>query len=225
MKKYVISKRQIISILLNCLIIAFVVTGTVVMLSPRVSAEGEVLASRGWRNLRYFTALSNEFCGIVSILWIVQNIRGKRFSPLLKLMAVASVGLTFAVVAFFLAPMNPHMNLYQGGNFWFHLIVPVTAMIEFLILDTEKLPVKKNLVAALPSAVYGLGYLINVLINGKGEWPNTNDWYGFLSWGYPMGFLIFGFIFLMNWGIACLMQLLNKWGQRIVALIAIGWRG
>ena len=204
-----------ISIIMNCLIIAFVVTGTVVMLSPRVSSEGAVLASRGWKNLRYFTVLSNEFCGIISILWLVQNIRGKTFSALLKLTSVAAVGLTFVIVAFFLAPMNPQLNLYQGGNLWFHLIVPVTAIIEFMILDTEKLPVKKTLIAALPSLIYGLGYLINILINGKGEWPNTNDWYGFLTWGYPVGFLIFGFIFLMNWVLACLMQLLNKWGQLI----------
>ena len=224
MKKYVISKRQVISIILNCLIIAFVVTGTVVMLSPRMSAEGAVLASKGWRNLRYFTVLSNEFCGVVAILWILQNIRGKTFSALLKLMAVASVGLTFAVVAFFLAPMNPQLNLYEGGNLWFHLIVPVTAMIEFLVLDTDKLPVKQTLIAALPSLIYGLGYVINILINGKGEWPDTNDWYGFLSWGYPAGFLIFGFIFLMNWGIACLMQWLNKGIQRALALISIARR-
>ena len=225
MKKYVISKRQVISIIMNCLIIAFVVTGTVVMLSPRVSSEGAVLASRGWKNLRYFTVLSNEFCGIISILWIVQNIRGKTFSALLKLTAVAAVGLTFVIVAFFLAPMNPQLNLYQGGNLWFHLIVPVTAMIEFLILDTEKLSVKKTLIAALPSLIYGLGYLINILINGKGEWPNTNDWYGFLTWGYPVGFLIFGFIFLMNWIIARLMQLLNKWGQLLVGLLHIARKG
>ena len=225
MKKYVISSRQVISIIMNCLIIAFVVIGTVVMLSPRVTSEGAVLASRGWKNLRYFTVLSNEFCGIVSIMWIVQSIRGKTFSALLKLTAVAAVGLTFVIVAFFLAPMNPHLNLYQGGNLWFHLIVPVTAMIEFLILDTNKLPVKKTLIAALPSLIYGLGYLINILINGKGEWPNTNDWYGFLTWGYPVGFLIFGFIFLMNWVIACLMQLFNKWGQLLVGLLHIARKG
>ena len=212
-----ITKRQIISIIMNCLVIAFTVTGTVVMLSPRVSPEGAVLASRGWRNLRYFTVLSNEFCGIVSLLWIVRAVRGKTFPALLKLMAVSGVGLTFAIVAFFLAPMNPQLNLYQGGNLWFHLIVPVTAMIEFLILDTKRLPVKQTLIAAIPSLIYGLGYLINILINGRGEWPNTNDWYGFLTWGYPIGFLIFGFIFLMHWGIACLMQLFNKWGQLLMA--------
>ena len=211
MKKYVISKRQIISILLNCLIIAFVVTGTVVMLSPRVSAEGEVLASRGWRNLRYFTALSNEFCGIVSILWIVQNIRGKRFSPLLKLMAVASVGLTFAVVAFFLAPMNPHMNLYQGGNLWFHLIIPLTSMAGFIIATNDgKIPFRYTFISALMALVYGTGYLINILVNGIGEWPDSNDWYGFLNWGFPIGIGIFAAVVIMNWGVAAILRLLNK---------------
>lgn len=216
-----ISKRYVILILLNLLIIAFVVVGTVVMLTPRRTEDGMVLASRGLGNLRYFTVLSNEFCGIVSVLWIVTEIRGKHFSALLKLMSVASVGLTFAIVAFFLAPMNPHLNLYMGGNFWFHLVVPVTAMIEYLILDTDRVPLKKTLIAALPSLVYGLGYLVNILINGIGKGPDTNDWYGFLSWGYGTGFLIFAFVVLMNWGIACLIQFLNKWGQRLVALFAI----
>lgn len=204
------SKRNILSNILNILIIVFVVVGTVVMLRPRQAANGAMLVSRGWRNLRYFTVLSNEFCGIVSVLWLVYSIRGKRFPALLKLMSVAAVGLTFAVVAFFFAPANPHRNLYQGGNLWFHLIVPVTAMIEFGILDTDILPARKTWITVLPSLVYGLGYLVNILVSGVGSGRSSNDWYGFLTWGYPTGFAIFAFAILLNWLVACLMQLFNK---------------
>lgn len=204
------SKRNILSNILNILIIVFVVVGTVVMLRPRQAANGAMLVSRGWRNLRYFTVLSNEFCGIVSVLWLVYSIRGKRFPALLKLMSVTAVGLTFAVVAFFFAPANPHRNLYQGGNLWFHLIVPVTAMIEFGILDTDILPARKTWITVLPSLVYGLGYLVNILVSGVGSGRSSNDWYGFLTWGYPAGFAIFAFAILLNWLVACLMQLFNK---------------
>ena len=215
------SKRFILAIILNILIVILVVVGTVVMLQPRHGANGAVLASRGWRNLRYFTVLSNEFCGIISLSWLIVEIRGKVFPPILKLMSVAAVGLTFVMVTFFLAPLNPGRNLYQGANLWFHLIVPVAAMIEFIVLDAHILPVKKTLITALPSLLYGLGYLINILINGIGEGRNSNDWYGFLTWGYGTGFLIFALILLMNWLIACLMQLLNKLFQKIMLFFTI----
>jgi hypothetical protein len=81
--------------------------------------------------------------------------------------------------------------------------------------------VKKTLITALPSLLYGLGYLINILINGIGEGRNSNDWYGFLTWGYGTGFLIFALILLMNWLIACLMQLLNKLFQKIMLAFTI----
>ena len=215
------SKRYTLSIILNILIIIFVVVGTIVMLRPRQAANGAMLVSRGRRNLRYFTVLSNEFCGIVSVLWLVYSIRGKRFPALLKLMSVAAVGLTFVVVAFFFAPANPHRNLYQGGNLWFHLIVPVTAMIEFGILDTDILPVKKTWPVALPSLVYGVGYVVNILVSGIGSGRNSNDWYGFLTWGYTTGFVIFAFAILMNWLIALLMQLFNKLCQRVMLFFTL----
>ena len=212
-RKRNIRKRNIrftISILLNLLIIVFMVIGTVVMLMPRKDANGMVLMSRGWRNLRYFTVLSNEFCGIVSLLWLIFELRGKRFPAMLKLMSVTGVGLTFIVVACFFAPMLPERNLYEGGNFWFHLIVPVTAMLEYLILDTDRIPARKAVIAALPSLLYGIGYSVNLLINGIGTGVSSNDWYGFLTWGYPTGILIFMAVILMSWIIACLMQLLNR---------------
>ena len=219
------AKKHIPSLIMNFLIVIFVTVGFVVVMMPKKSPEGAVLAAKGLQNLRYYTVLSNLFCGIISLLWIVSELRGRRFSALLKLMAAAAVSLTFSVVAFFLAPMNPGLNLYQDGNLWFHLIVPVTAMIEFLILDTEKVPLKKTLLTALPVLGYGVGYLINILINGIGKWPDSNDWYGFLNWGYPVGILIMVFAFLINWGIACLMQLLNQSFRKLSAKLRAGSSG
>ena len=196
------AKKHIPSLIMNFLIVIFVTVGFVVVMMPKKSPEGAVLAAKGLQNLRYYTVLSNLFCGIISLLWIVSELRGRRFSALLKLMAAA-----------------------QDGNLWFHLIVPVTAMIEFLILDTEKVPLKKTLLTALPVLGYGVGYLINILINGIGKWPDSNDWYGFLNWGYPVGILIMIFAFLINWGIACLMQLLNQSFRKLSAKLRAGSSG
>ena len=129
-------------------------------------------------------------------------------------MAVTSVGLTFSIIAFFLQPMYRELNMYKGGNLFFHLIVPVIAMVEFILFEKddrdETLPFRYTFIAAIPSVIYGFGYLINILINGTGVWPDTNDWYGFLNWGYPVGAGIFVGVVLINWVVALIIRLLYK---------------
>ena len=200
--------RKGIRVTLNVLIVVFTISGTYAMLTFK--GKGSGLSSSGIENLRYFTVLSNEFCGVIAVLWLLFCLRGKSFPVLPKLMAAAAVGLTFLIIAAFLAPMYPELNLYEGGNFWFHLIVPLTGMLEFIVLKTnQKIPFRYTLYAAALALIYGIGYLINILINGIGEWPDTNDWYGFLKWGYPVGIGIFAFIVFLNWGMACILRLIN----------------
>ena len=211
--------RNTVSVILNIIIVIFAVIGTVIMISRKGNGSG--LSSSGISNLKYFTVLSNEFCGIVAALWLVFHFFGKRFPAQLKLMATSTVALTFLIVAAFLAPMYPDLNLYENANLWFHLILPLAAMLEFILLKTQQIiPFKYAVFSALPALVYGIGYLANILINGKGEWPDTNDWYGFLNWGYPVGIAIFAVIVLMNFGMAALMRFvnnkLNKHGKREV---------
>ena len=204
-----LSARNTVSVLLNLLIVIFTCIGTFIMLTVKNgSAE---LTSAGAENLKYFTVLSNEFCGIVSLLWLIFRLRRKPFPVLPKLMAASAVMLTFVIVAAFLAPMYPDLNLYERSNLWFHLIVPVTGMAEFTLLETDKkIPVRYALLSALAALIYGIGYLVNILINGVGIWPDTNDWYGFLNWGYAVGIAIFAVIVIMNFGSALLLRGVNN---------------
>ena len=205
--------RKKIEISLNIAIVILVIIGTVVMMSG--AGFGSGLSRKGIENLKFFTVLSNEFCGIVALLWLIYAAKGKAFPVLLKLMAASAVGLTFLTVAAFLAPMYPSLNLYRGGNFYFHMIVPLVAMVEFVLLKVEgKIPFRYTFISALSTFIYGIGYYLNIVINGIGVWPDTNDWYGFLNWGYPVGFAIFGSAILMNWGIACLLRFLNRVSQK-----------
>ena len=200
--------HDIISIALNILIAVFTICGTYAMLTNDKSGTG--LTASGIENLKFFTVLSNELCGIIAILWLVFRIINRKFPILPKLMAAAAVGLTFIIIAAFLAPMYPEMNMYEGGNFWFHLIVPLTGMAEFIMLKTdEKIPFRYAVISALPALIYGICYLVNILINGIGEWPDTNDWYGFLNWGLPVGMVIFAAIVLMDFGMAAVLRALN----------------
>ena len=202
-------RRSIFSVILNILIVVFAAVGTVIMLSNQ--GEGTGLASSGITNLKYFTVLSNEFCGITAALWLVFFLLGKKFPPVLKLTAASAVALTFLIIAAFLAPMYPELDLYENANLWFHLILPLTAVLEFIILRTdEKIPFRYTVISALPELIYGIGYLANILLNGKGEYPDTNDWYGFLNWGYPVGIAIFAAIVLMDFAMAVLMRAVNN---------------
>ena len=189
----------------NILLVIFTICGTYAMLTSK--APGSGLTASGFENLKFFTVLSNEFCGLVAALWLVFKLRGREFPVLPKLMAASAVGLTFVIIAAFLAPMYPDLNLYAGGNLWFHLIIPLTAMADFILMKTDKrIPFKYTFISALLSLVYGNFYLGNILINGIGQWPDTNDWYGFLNWGFPIGIVIFAVVVLMNWAVACVLR-------------------
>ena len=159
-----------ISVIIESLIVVLVVVGTVIMFSG--ASDGTGLTSSGLYNLKYFTVLSNEFCGIVMLIDLIRKALGRdSVSKYLKYMAVTSVGLTFAIIAFFLQPMYKELNMYKGGNLFFHLIVPVLAMIEFVFFEREDkdryIPLRFTFIAAIPSVIYGFGYLINILINVK----------------------------------------------------------
>ena len=210
--------RKKLVLILNLIIIALGVIGTIIMLQDRPSETG--LTASGAENLKYFTVLSNEFCGIVSIIWLVLyicdwsqgTVKVRRWMTVLKYMAVTAVGLTFLVIAAFLGPIYGHAMLYKNSNLYFHLLLPVVAMIEFAFFDTgeRKLPFKNTFLTVIPTLVYGMAYLVNLLVNGVGEWPDTNDWYGFVNWGLPVGLGIFAGIIVATWGIACVLRLVNN---------------
>jgi hypothetical protein len=202
-------KRERTEILLNILILILACIGTVLMYTNH--DPGASLMAEGFKNLKYFTVLSNIFCGIIAAVRLVMTVLHKKMNVLLKLMAASAVGLTFLIIAAFLQPLYPDMNLYERGNLYFHLLVPLFAMAEFVIIKTdEKIPFKYAVYSSALALVYGTAYLVNVLINGIGEWPDTNDWYGFLNWGYPIGILIFAMVVLMDFGIAALLRFLNN---------------
>ena len=201
--------NDLIVIILNICIVIFTGIGTYLMWVNTDSDAG--LMSSGFANLKYFTVLSNLFCGIVALVRLVFYALSKEFSILPKLMAASATGLTFLIIAAFLQPLYPDLNLYERGNLYFHLIVPLLSMAEFLIIKTrDKIPFKYTLYSAALALAYGTYYLVNILINGIGEWPETNDWYGFLNWGFPIGIAIFAFVVLMDFGIACLLRFLNN---------------
>jgi hypothetical protein len=208
-------EHKTFEIILNLIIVIFTVIGIILMLTSE--AEEGALQSSGIENFKFYTVLTNVFCGIVASVFLVFKILKKDTEKIrvLKLAAVVGVAITFAVVAFMFGPLYGFLQFYKRGNLFFHLLLPVTAMIEFIFIRRKKIPFKFTVFAAIPTLLYGIGYLLNILINGiGGPWPDTNDFYGFLNWGWSVGIAIFTGIPLTAFAVACLFRAIsNKRGE------------
>ena len=209
-------------IIIDTLIVICVAYGTWLMLTR--GGDGTGLISSGLENLKYYTVLSNLFCGIVALAELVMHIRKSKFDfTMLKFMAATVTGLTAVIIAAFLQPAYPDLNMYQGSNLWFHLIVPIIAAAECIFTSdvASMLTFGRTMLTMIPSAVYGLFYAVNILIKGIGTWPDTNDWYGFLNWGWPVGIIIFLVIIIVTWLVSLALWMLNKLWRFIGLAIGI----
>lgn len=203
------AEKKKVRLIYNSIMVAFVLYAWLIMFFN--TKEG-MLTSKGFVNLKYYTTLSNIFAAVVAGVWIVDCIK-KKDSPALslwKLMSASAVGVTFIVVLGFLGPLYGFGTMYVGSNFFLHLVVPVMAMMEFVIFNERKLSIKQNLFTIFPPLVYGTVYVINTLINGIAG----NDIYGFLRWGYPIGLLIFVVICFVAFLIGLLLRFINTKLQR-----------
>lgn len=168
-----------------------------------------IFASRGISSLKYFTVLSNLFVAFTCIIWVLDK-SDKHITSLLKYISCVSVMITFLTVIFFLGPIFGYKFMFVGSNLWFHLLIPITTLLEFIFLDKQKYGNKDKLYTMLPLLIYGTGYLLNIIINGVGSWPNTNDWYGFMRWGIPIGAIIYIILLLINYLVASLLLKLKR---------------
>ncbi|MBQ6095738.1 MAG: hypothetical protein IJL09_10080 [Lachnospiraceae bacterium] len=199
--------RKKFVIVLNILMVACLVAGLVIMVMHN-GTEQELVASNGLENLKFYTVLSNIFCGVIAAVFLLLRGKTPGWLMTLKLAAAASVAVTFLVVAGFLGPLYGYRYMYLGSNFFFHLTLPLLGMIEFCLLE-KTISFQKTFLASIPTVLYGCVYLGNILINGTGEWPGTNDWYGFYLWGLGVALVIFAAIVLISWGVACLLRFIN----------------
>ena len=137
----------------------------------------------------YFTIQSNIFMGIVSFIFAnreYQVLKGKkrevsRFFYILKYVATVSVSLTFFVVFAYLGFVTKggHIPLIRNSNLFFHLIIPVVSILSFVFLEkTDVIKPRDALYAVIPTFLYELYYVSNILINMKnGKIIPSNDWY------------------------------------------------
>ena len=205
-----------IRIILNIIIILTSIGSWLVM----VCFKGGMLTSTGLRSLRYFTVLSNLFEGTACIIWIAA-VSDKEpdsdrvfLAERIKYMAAVSVALTFMTVMIFLGPLYGYGMMFAGVNFFLHLFVPVAALAECIFIADVEYSQRDNMIAVVPMLLYGFAYIANNLINGAGGPSYETDWYGFLNWGYPAGFLIFAGLCAITWLTGAALRKINNYYDR-----------
>ena len=204
-------KNTTSEIIFNLVIVFLAVTGIILMITSQ--PEEGALQSSGLENFKFYTVLTNVFCGIIALVQLIFILLKKDTDKIrvLKLAAVVGVAITFAVVAFMFGPLYGYPQFYKRGNLFFHLLEPLAAIAEFILIRREKMPFRYTVFAAIPTLLYGIGYLLNILINGiGGPWPYTNDFYAFLSWGWPVGIAIFTGIPLTAFAVACVFRAISN---------------
>ncbi len=179
-----------------------------------LTGNGETLAENGWRSLKFFTVLSNLFNGGVSLLYVYWLLAGREITvrkKLLKLTAVTAVGLTFTTVLVFLGPLYGYGNMFLGSNLWMHLLLPLASFFSYIFPERgTDIPRRMLLWTGVPTVLYEIGYVLNMVLHGIGTWPDTNDFYGFMTWGYGPAAVIAVVVLCVTWLIAFLLWMAGR---------------
>ena len=183
--------------------------------------ENAPLSGLGLSTLKYFTIQSNLLSALVSAACVSCLVRGDGRSVPdwlhgMRLVATTGVALTFVTVEAFLSPaLYGYASMHAGANLWFHLVLPLMAIASFCVFEADR-PMSAcwTFAAIAPMALYGAGYLANILANGI---PG-NDWYGFTAWGLERTPIVFAVMALVVWLIACGLRAANQRVYRMRAL-------
>ena len=170
----------------------------------------------------YYTVQSNIFMGIVSFVFAnreYQILRGrKKEIPLVyyifKMVATVAVSLTFFVVfaIFGFMSRGGHIPLLKNSYLFFHLIIPVISILNYVIFEkTNIIKFKYIFYGLLPTFLYEIYYTINLLLNMKnGTVSLRNDWYSFAQNGLLRIILVAPTMLLITFGLSWFIWKLNK---------------
>ena len=143
----------------------------------------------------YFTVQANTFMGIVSLVFAIKEYQllNKKIKEIalkyyiLKMVATIAVGLTLFVVftIFGILSKGGIMPLIRNSNLFFHLVIPLISILNFVILEkTDDIKLKHTFYGLIPTALYEVYYATNLMANMKnGKVSPMYDWYNFAQNG------------------------------------------
>ena len=208
-----------ISVIIN-LLIGFVTAGVMVWSVIDVNTSNVYKMSGTGELFKYFTIQSNVLSGIVSIIFAVFGIRKlKGVSSdiptalyVMRLAATAGVSLTMTTVLVYLGPIFGYAFMLTHTNLFFHLLLPLSAIVSFVFFDTtDKISFRSTLFSLTHFALYAAFYLsvaLSHVVNGKVDL--IYDWYSFTTFGIPVSFAIAAVLGGVIYGFALLLRKLNS---------------
>lgn len=211
-----------ISLILNIIIVMMVMIASIMMFTGFRFMPGKIiLESNKLGMFKFFTVDSNLLMGIISLIFATYEIRllkGSideipRYMYILKLMATTSVTLTFLVVFAYLGPFVGNIYLMiLNSNLFFHLLVPLFSMITFIFFErNNKMLFKYSFYGLIPIIMYGLYYLINVLVHmDNGIVSPVYDFYHFVQNGVWAAIVVVPVMFIISYGISLGLWKFNR---------------
>ena len=213
-----------ISLYINVIVAILTVIASIIMFSGFKFMHGvePVLETTKVSMFRFFTVDSNLLMGVAAVLFAIQEKKilndKRRTIPIniyiLKLMGTTSVGLTFFTVFVFLGPMSPGgiPSMIRNSNLFFHLLIPVMSILNFILLErTNKLKFRHTLYGLVPTILYEMYYLTNVLIHTENGMVSTEyDWYWFVQIGVWASVIIAPLMLIITYLISLVLWRLNK---------------
>ena len=212
------SKSIKMSFILNLIIfvLVFIATLFMVLNIKFMNVEDFVFLSSKIEVLKYYTVDFNIFMGVMSLIYCIYVILGKKMSKLLYILKLAStigVVLTFLTVVFYLAPASKkgYFILFTNSNLFYHFIVPVLSFVTYVFFENNKLKIKDCLLSIIPTLIYALFYLFNVLVHlNNGIVLYEYDWYGFATGGIVGIIIVFLLMLFITFIIGVLLNMFNK---------------
>lgn len=151
-------------------ILIFVITAISFLFCFRKDGRWDLRA--GKKSLRFFTILSNLFCAVSALLWVLSS---SYWAWLLKYVGTVAVTVTLLTVIFFLGPNMGYKPLFSGKDLYLHLCGPLLAIVSFCFMECQfALSFSLSLLGILPVIIYGFVYLVEVVIL-----KNWEDFYGY----------------------------------------------
>lgn len=217
-------KRQItISLMLNSVIVFLVMLGTFFSIFnfSFMGINGELVAEKH-NMFTFFTIDSNILLGVFSlvlliyeILYMVKKIDNiPRFTYILKYIGTVGTSLTLLTVLFYLIPIvgSQFYKLFVDSNLFFHLIIPVLAVISFVFFEFRNdIKFYFTFIGVIPMGLYSIYYCINAFSHMKdGKIPSVYDVYGFAQKGLGATFIVLIMMILFTYLISYLLYFFNR---------------
>ena len=212
-----------ISLTINIIITILTIIASIIMFTGFrfMSGNDVVLESTKIGMFKFFTVDSNIFMGIAALIFSILEIKllkGNidkipKSAYIMKYMATSSVTLTCFIVFVYLGPISNGgvITLLKNSNLFFHLIIPVLSIINYIFFEKTNLSFKTTIYGIIPTILYGIFYLINILIHMENGSVSTKyDWYWFVQNGVWTSFIVMPIILLISYIISIILWKCNK---------------